>query len=72
MTRHEAFTGGGFMSWGRVAALVLLAVGSALWLQRNNAAFGEWLRRLTDLPTNIALVGTSGFEREGRDPTKRP
>lgn len=52
--------------------LLLIVGGIAAWTQRNSAGFGEWLRRLTDGPTNLVLLGTSGFEREGRDPAKRP
>jgi hypothetical protein len=55
-------------------ACVLAAAGMAIaaWALRNRAGLGEWLRRLTDGPTNLILIGTSGFEREGRDPTKTP
>ncbi len=53
----------------------LLAIGFTLaavaaWLLRDSPGFGEWLRRMTDGPSNLVLIGTSGFEREGRDPAK--
>ena len=55
------------------AVLVLLAIaGIYVWTQRNSPGFGEWMRRMSDGPTNLVLLGTSGFEREGRDPAKRP
>lgn len=54
-----------------VLAIGLLA-GVFVWMQRNSSHVGEWLRRLTDGPINLVLIGTSGFEREGRDPQKRP
>ena len=41
-----------------------------VWALSDRQAFGEWLRRMTDGPTNLVLIGTSGFEREGRDPAK--
>lgn len=55
---------------GRWVAIALAVAGVVIWFQRNSAGLGEWLRRMTDGPTNLVLIGTSGFEREGRDPTK--
>lgn len=49
------------------AGLVMIGV---IWAIRNGQELGERLRRLTDGPTNLLLIGTSGFEREGRDPAK--
>jgi hypothetical protein len=51
------------------AGLVMIGV---IWAIRNDQELGERLRRLTDGPTNLLLIGTSGFEREGRDPAKAP
>jgi hypothetical protein len=55
---------------GKVVVALLVLVGVALWRLRNSPGVGEQLRTLSDLPTNAALLGTSGFEREGRDPAK--
>jgi hypothetical protein len=55
----------------RLSVGVLIAAAVAVWAYRTSPAVGEWLRRLTDQPTNLVLIGTSGFEREGRDPAKR-
>ena len=55
----------------RLSVVVLAAATVAVWAYRRNAAVGEWLRRLSDGPMNLVLIGTSGFEREGRDPAKR-
>jgi hypothetical protein len=55
----------------RRSVVVLLAAAVAIWAYRTSPAVGEWLRRLTDGPMNLVLIGTSGFEREGRDPAKR-
>lgn len=55
----------------RVLAIVL-AAGIGAWVIRNRVEVGEWLRQASDIPTNAVLLGTSGFEREGRDPAKRP
>jgi hypothetical protein len=49
-----------------------LAMIGVIWAIRNGQELGERLRRLTDRPTNLLLIGTSGFEREGRDPAKAP
>jgi hypothetical protein len=56
----------------KALVLLLAIVGIVVWTQRNSPGFGEWLRRMTDGPTNLVLLGTSGFEQEGRDPAKRP
>jgi hypothetical protein len=56
----------------RRAATVGLAVIGVVLAMRHRLELGEALRRLTDGPTNLALIGTSGFEREGRDPAKGP
>ena len=52
--------------------LVLAAAAAAafLWFNRNSPGVGEWLRRMSDIPTNAVLLGTSGFERDGVDPAK--
>ena len=50
--------------------LLLTVAGAIVWILRDSPEFGEWLRRLTDKPTHLMLIGTSGFEREGRDPEK--
>ena len=55
----------------RLSVVLLIAAVAAVLAYRKNEAVGEWLRRLTDRPTNLVLIGTSGFEREGRDPAKR-
>jgi hypothetical protein len=55
----------------RIMTVALLAIGVAAWLLRNSPIVGEWMRQLADVPTNLVLIGTSGFEREGRDPAKR-
>jgi hypothetical protein len=55
----------------RLSVVLLIAAVVAVLAYRKNTAVGEWLRRLTDWPTNLVLIGTSGFEREGRDPAKR-
>lgn len=55
----------------RLAVVLLGTATVVLLIYRNNEAVGEWLRRLSDRPTNLVLIGTSGFEREGRDPAKR-
>ena len=56
----------------RLLTITLAALALAAWLQRDSRVLGEWLRRLTDAPTHLVLVGLSGFEREGRDPEKAP
>lgn len=53
-------------------AVGLVAIGIVGWAVRDRQGIGEWLRRMTDGPTNLVLLGTSGFEREGRDPAKSP
>ncbi|MFN8592505.1 MAG: hypothetical protein U0031_13685 [Thermomicrobiales bacterium] len=55
---------------GKWVAAALTIAGAVIWCQRNSPGFGEWLRRMSDGPTNLVLIGTSGFEREGRDPAK--
>ncbi|HEU0113975.1 MAG TPA: hypothetical protein VFQ80_04835 [Thermomicrobiales bacterium] len=50
--------------------LLMLLAAAIVWRQRNSAGIGEWLRRLSDAFTNALLLGTSGFERDGRDPAK--
>jgi hypothetical protein len=50
--------------------VILVGIGLVIWRRRNGPGFGEWLRRLSDLPTNGVLLGTAQFEREGRDPAK--
>jgi hypothetical protein len=52
-----------------VGVLAILGFG-VLWLNRNSPGIGEWLRRTSDTFTNALLLGTSGFEKEGRDPSK--
>jgi hypothetical protein len=51
-----------------VMAAGLIAI--VLWTFRNSAGIGEWLRVMSDIPTNALLLGTSGFEKEGVDPAK--
>lgn len=53
-------------------AVGLAVIGFVGWALRDKQELGERLRRLTDGPTNLVLLGTSGFEREGRDPAKSP
>jgi hypothetical protein len=60
------------MTMGKLLALLLLAAGAFVWLKRDSPGFGEWLRSASDWPVNLVLLATSGFEGEGRDPTKRP
>ena len=55
----------------RLSVVVLITAAVAVWAYRTSPAVGEWLRRLTDRPTNLVLIGTSGFEREGRDPARQ-
>jgi hypothetical protein len=57
-----------------IRGMLTLAVAASLvatWSLRNSRKFGEWLRRMSDVPTAWVLTRTSGFEREGRDPAKR-
>lgn len=56
----------------RALAVLAATVAVVAWALRKSPIFGEWLRRLSDGPTNWVLIGTSGFEREGRDPAKAP
>ena len=56
----------------KVLLVLMVIAGIVVWSQRNSPGFGEWMRRMSDGPTNLVLLGTSGFEREGRDPAKRP
>jgi hypothetical protein len=56
-----------------VKKLLFLAgmfLGLFLWFSRNSPGVGEWMRRMSDGPTNLMLLGTSGFERDGVDPAK--
>lgn len=53
--------------------VVLLGVAAAvLWAKRDSPGIGEWLRHASDAATNAVMLGTSGFERDGRDPAKAP
>jgi nitrate reductase gamma subunit len=52
-----------------VGVLAILGFG-VLWLNRNSPGTGEWLRRTSDTFTNALLLGTSDFEKAGRDPAK--
>ena len=52
-----------------LAALALVAIG-VVWLKRDSPGLGEWLRRASDTFTNAVLLGTSEFEKAGRDPAK--
>jgi hypothetical protein len=55
----------------KFAVVVLAGVAAGvLWANRDSRGIGEWLRRLSDVPTNAVLLMTSGFERDGRDPAK--
>lgn len=45
-------------------------LGMFLWFSRNTLGIGEWLRRMSDIPTNALLLGTSDLERDGVDPAK--
>jgi hypothetical protein len=52
-----------------VGALALVVIG-VIWLKRDSPGIGEWLRRASDTVTNALLLGTSDFEKAGRDPAK--
>jgi hypothetical protein len=52
-----------------LGVLVLVAIG-VVWLKRDSPGIGEWLRRASDTVTNALLLGTSDFEKAGRDPAK--
>jgi hypothetical protein len=52
-----------------LGALALVAIG-VVWLKRDSPGIGEWLRRASDTLTNALLLGTSDFEKAGRDPAK--
>jgi hypothetical protein len=52
-----------------VGALALVVIG-VIWLKRDSRGIGEWLRRASDTITNALLLGTSDFEKAGRDPAK--
>jgi hypothetical protein len=52
-----------------LCVLVLVAIG-VVWLKRDSPGIGEWLRRASDTVTNALLLGTSDFEKAGRDPAK--
>lgn len=54
------------LPWVIVAGVVV----GVLWARRDSPGIGEWLRRMSDAPTNAALLWTSGFEKDGRDPAK--
>ena len=54
------------------AAAAGLAVIGVIGAIRNSQEPGERLRRFAERPTNLVLIGTSGFEREGRGPAKAP
>ncbi|MFW6074851.1 MAG: hypothetical protein ACOC9Y_04600 [Chloroflexota bacterium] len=45
--------------------LIALSLGALVALYRSN-----WARSMSDLPVHLVLSGTSGFESEGRDPSK--
>lgn len=60
------------MTIGRLLALLLLAAGAFVWFKRDSPGLCEWLRASSDRPVNLVLLATSGFERKGRDPAKRP
>lgn len=49
--------------------LAIVAIG-VIWLKRDSPGIGEWLRRASDVVTNAVLLGTSDFEKAGRDPAK--
>jgi hypothetical protein len=52
-----------------LGVLAILGIG-VVWLKRNSPGIGEWLRRTSDTFTNALLLGTSDFEKAGRDPAK--
>lgn len=47
-----------------------IIAGAYLWTNRNSPGVGEWMRRMSDIPTNALLLGTSDFERDEVDPAK--
>ena len=54
----------------RALMLLLGIAAGVVWMNRDSPGIGEWLRRMSDVPTNAALLWTSGFEKDGRDPAK--